>query len=455
VVEAPASRPLSWGGRGAPTPEVEERGDVRVWDFRRTDVPRLAPEPAMPPWFEVADYVSVSTYERWRDLGAWYWDLVEEQLALDDELREVAKNLVDGAATTEEKVRRVYEHVVTATRYVGIELGIHGWKPYPVTEVYRRRYGDCKDKASLLVALLGAAGVPARLVLVRTADNGVLEDEPASMWDFNHAIAWVPELDLFLDGTAERSGVHELPDLDQGAMALIVEPPGGARTSRLVTIPVASADANRNESDYVLRLTDDGDVAVRGRERFRGAGAAEERVSLEDEATRREQLERQLGSILPGARVDEVTVTDLSLATEELGYDFTGVLPERAQPDGAGGMVLPISLYPHALVASYAERSRRETAVWLRHPWRTTNRMRYVVPPGWAPVELPRTRVIETAHFAFRQEVTPTEDGFLVVEDTALLSREVPVADYDELRTALVEAEELMKRKVRLVKEGG
>lgn len=455
VVEAPRARELAIGGRGVPEAKVtepEDRPKVRVHDLVATDIPRLVMEPGMPPFFDMARYASVSTYESWRALGDWYAELVDEQLALDAELIKLAHDLVKGAKDDDEKVRRIYEHVVTSTRYVGIELGIHGWKPYPVTEVYRRRYGDCKDKASLLVALLEEVGVEARLALVRTADNGILEDEPASMWAFNHAIAYVPSLDLFLDGTAERSGYRELPDMDQGAMSLVVKEPGSDEVSRLVRIPLAGADANVNTSSYLLQLRPDGSLALEGEERFSGAQNAEHRRQLFDEATRDEDIERTLSAVLPGTSVTRVDVTDLSLTASTLGYDFEATVPNRAVVSSDGGMVMPISLYPHGLARSYAERSKRQQPLWVSHPWRTRNVMRYRLPPGYVVVDLPKTRVIESEHLTFRQTITQTEDGFIVDEDTAILSRFVPVDDYPELRKAALAADAMMKRKVRLAR---
>ena len=83
----------------------------------------------------------------------------------------------------EARVRAVYNFVVANTRYVGLEFGIHGYKPYKVTQVLARRFGDCKDKASLLLALLREVGVEADLVLVRTRRGGRLDPQPASLAD--------------------------------------------------------------------------------------------------------------------------------------------------------------------------------------------------------------------------------------------------------------------------------
>ena len=132
------------------------------------------------------------------------------------------------------KVRALYKHVITSTRYVGLEFGIHGFKPYRTTDVYDRRFGDCKDKASLLKVMLGEAGIKSHLVLVRTRDQGTIGNTPASLSAFNHAITYVPSLDLYLDGTAEFSGPEELPTGDQGATVLIVRDGAGAE---LRTIP--------------------------------------------------------------------------------------------------------------------------------------------------------------------------------------------------------------------------
>ena len=101
--------------------------------------------------------------------------------------------------------------MVKNTRYVALEFGIHGFMPYRVPEIVQRGFGDCKDKASLIYTMLREAGIDARIVLVRTRQNGAIDSEPASLSVFDHAIAYVPSLDLYLDGTAEHSGTRELP----------------------------------------------------------------------------------------------------------------------------------------------------------------------------------------------------------------------------------------------------
>lgn len=453
-VTLPSSRNLSWGGRGAPAPVVTEGDGDRTFTFTREDVPRVRMEPGMPPFLEVADFVSVSTYARWEELGAWYAALVKDALFVDDELRSIARQVVAGATTDEERVRRIYEYVVSSTRYLGIELGIHGWKPYPVTLVHRRRYGDCKDKASLLFVLLEEIGIEARLALVRTSDIGVIDGEPASMWLFNHAIAYVPSLDLFLDGTAERSGYRELPAMDQGAMTLLVDPKG-REVARLGRIPESSADANLNQSAYLMDVETDGTVRIDiGEERFRGVRAAEERATFEDVGTRKDRLASSLAEVLPGIALEALEFTDLSLANPEVGYRLRAVLPGRATVDEDGALRLPISLYPHDLARAYASRTERTQPVWLDARWKTKNVMRYRLPKDHVVVDLPTSSIVSAPGFRFEQKITAMPDGFVVEEITSFSERRISVDDYATLRAALAEADAKMRTRVRIVRAG-
>jgi hypothetical protein len=129
----------------------------------------------------------------------------------DGTLAKAAAQATVGLTTTLDKVKAIHRLVVEKTRYVGLEFGIHGYKPYKSTQVFQRRFGDCKDKATLIMTLLRSVGVDSELVLLRTRRGGRIDETPASLAVFDHAIAYVPALDLYLDGTAEFSGLASCP----------------------------------------------------------------------------------------------------------------------------------------------------------------------------------------------------------------------------------------------------
>ncbi len=450
----PAGRPVQLGGRGVPDPAVQQLDGRRLHQVTLRDVPALPLEPLMDPPLSDIAYVAASTRAAWQDLASWYADFVRPQLVLNDELRAVARAAVQGAATDEEKARRLYKLVVGQTRYVGIELGIHGWKPYPVTEVWRRRYGDCKDKSSLLVSLLHEVGVPAELGLVRTADRGQLEPHPASMWAFNHAITYLPGLDHYVDPTAEYMSFDELPALDQGAQVLRVDPFGQSpRSATLAQVPLAPANKNLNQSRYDIAVNDAGDIALRGTERFSGVPAAEQRARLVDVGRREKRVADDIGSALPGAVVDQFSVTDVSLEAAVVGYDFSGRVPGFATRAGPG-LSLPVSIYPQDLVQGYASLDARERALFIQSPWRTTNRMRFRVPAGHRVAALPDSVTIDGEHFFFEQRIEVVEDGFEVRETCEIKHRRIPAADYAQFRHELEQADRRMRARVLLTPAG-
>ncbi|MFH1808903.1 MAG: DUF3857 domain-containing protein [Pseudomonadota bacterium] len=450
TVLAPRSRPLYVHVQGLRHEVEDDGGPWIAHHFTVDNLPGHPIEPLMPPWLETVPWFSVSTYQSWEEMLHWYAQLIEDQYQLDDSTRALAQHLVDGVALddTRERVRRIHDHVVKKTRYVGIELGIHGWKPYRASVVHRRGYGDCKDKATLLVAMLGEVGVEARLVLLRTVNLGELAREPASMWAFNHAIAYVPALDLYLDGTAEFSGLDELPTVDQGAMALRV---GRDGSGELVHIPLQPAARNLNTSEYRIALDDKGTARLSGTERFWGARAARLRRQFEDPATRQEHLEREVSEGFAGAVVHAVEFSDLDDLNAEVWYRFEASLPARAQPVD-GGWRLPISLYPHGLASAYASSPQRRTDLVLDHPWRTRNVMHYTLPPGVRGRALPQPVRITTPHLVFEQRIEATAEGVLVDEVTELPSRRVPVADYQGFREACLRADAAMQQRLELVR---
>src|SRR6185436_13326710 len=118
------------------------------------------------------------------------------------------------------------------------------------------------------------AGIPASLVMVRTGMRGEFETAPASLAPFDHAIAYVPSMNLFLDGTAEYAGSNELPAMDRGALALIVDEYG---KGKLVHLPEPNADATRRIRRIEAALGPDGSAQLDIRTETSGALATEER----------------------------------------------------------------------------------------------------------------------------------------------------------------------------------
>jgi tetratricopeptide (TPR) repeat protein len=359
-------------------------GNENVDRFVATDVPPVQPEDGMPGWTEVAPYLHISTYRTWEEVGRWWWGLVKDQLQTDERLRQTVRDLVRGAPDTRTKVARIYDWVVTNTRYVGLEFGIHGFKPYRVPQVVQRGFGDCKDKASLLYVMMREAGIDARIALTRTRRNGAITDLPASLSVFDHAIAYVPELDLFLDGTAEHAGSTELPPMDQGVTVLLV----GPEDARLTRTPVHEPARNRRERILEADLAADGSALIRGTEVVRGTDAASYRDRYQAEGTRSNRYERALASLFPGVELQDVVFrTGLRDREQPIALEWRARVPHFAPRDGTA-LRLPPSVIED-LVRSLARTPTRRYPLDLGSTSSYVEERRVRLPTGARVTDLP------------------------------------------------------------------
>jgi len=347
-------------------------------------------------------------------------------------------------------VEAVYGFVVTQTRYVGLEFGIHGFKPYRVDDVLRRRFGDCKDKASLMHALLEALGIDSRLVLLRMRRLGAVPAEPASLAVFNHAILYVPDLDLFLDGTASWTGSRELPGEDRGAIALVVNP--GA-PPRFLPVPEARPEENRVESRFDVTLAADGRATVRGSSRIAGAQASDYRRAYVSAHDRRAQAEKAFARTFPGLRVEAVTLSDLARLEEDVRMDVTLEVPRFAQPDGAGLRFTPFGA-GGGYVETYGSLSERRYPLVVGQPGENLFEYRFTLPAGWSVVDLPEDATGEAPEAAYevRHRV---EGGVLVVTGRVVMKTgRVAPERYQAFRALLAGVDRAFARRVRIAPAG-
>ena len=450
LVDMPAGRPLSWNEKTLPpgvSARRESTSDGRVlYRFEEARVPRVTPEPGMPGWSEVATTLHVSTYRSWEDVGRYYWSLIRDQLVPDDSVRRAVDAALKGVDRKDTRmvVRTLYEYVVKNTRYVALEFGIHGYKPYRVDRVLARRFGDCKDKAALLYTMLGLAGVDSRIVLLRMRQLGNIPPEPASLAVFNHAIVWVPSLDWYLDGTAEFHGATELPPSDRRANILVVEPGG---RSRFTTTPEARAEDNVTDVELELALRPGGGAEVKGESRVRGSAAPEYRRSYQSAATRRTAFEQGWAQTFPGLSVDKVSISDPTRLDQDVSLDYQLNIPRYAEVGGDTLRFFPFGSR-RGYLETYAGLSERRGDLVLDGPSVSRFTFRYRLPKGWSVDGLPPD-VSSTSQFGQLTVKYSVEPGLLVCRGELVFSRDrIRAQDYPAFRAFVAQIDQAFSRKV-------
>ena len=455
VVDMPKTRPLSWNKETLPKfvrVTSAESGDRTVYRFEADDVTRIIPEPNMPGWAEVASPLHLSTYQNWEQVGRYYWGLVRDQLVPNEELKKAVELALKGVDRKDEAkvMAALYGFVVTNTRYVALEFGIHGYKPYRVDRILARRFGDCKDKASLIHAMLKVAGIDSKLVLLRMRHLGTLAPEVASLAAFNHAIVYVPKFDLFLDGTAEFHGSRELASADRVANVLVVEPDA---PSRFLTTPEAQAEENVTSLALEVTLKPDGSATAKGTLTAKGQGAPEMRRQYQTPATRVATFEQQWAQSYPGVQASEVTVSETKDLESPLTVKFVIATPRYAEAGSGLLRFFPFGA-SRAFTQALAPLSERKMDLVFAGVWVNELEMTYSLPPNWGVPDVP-PEVLEESPFGSLRITVAKKDGKLKVSGRLVMSRaRISAAEYPEFRSWLLKVDQTFSRKL-VAQQGG
>jgi tetratricopeptide (TPR) repeat protein len=404
------------------------QGNQRVYRFSASNIPALNPEPAMPPWPEVLGSVHVSTYKNWDDLGRWYWGLIKDQFDLDEETRKLAKKITEGKTSELDKVKAVYEWVVENTRYVALEFGIYGYKPRRCVQTVARGWGDCKDKATVIVTLLKELGIKSNIVVTRTRMRGDFRSKVSSFAPFDHAIAYVPSLNLYLDGTAEHTGIYELPKMDVGAVVLHVD----QGLAKLTRIPEADPEKNFVRRELSVELDAKGGAKLEIDYATGGYNAASWRAAYGAEATRRERMTRDLGGDFPGVAINEgaqgLVTSDLSNNEEPVKIKVRATAPGFARSEG-DVLSMPVT-GGFRLTPNYASLSQRRLPVELIAFTTLDDVYRIKLPPGGKLVAAPEDRTGTSQFGSYSVKVEQVKGEVSVHSKLAIKVSRIEPADY-------------------------
>jgi cellulose synthase operon protein C len=419
---------------------VTETDDARIYQFRAQNVPPITPEANMPPWSELLGFVHVSTYSSWDDLGRWYWGLAKEQLDLDEETRKKLRDIVKDAKTERDKVKAVYGWVTKNTRYVALEFGIYGYKPRRCVQTVNRGWGDCKDKATVIVTFLRELGINAYLVILRTGMRGDFRSELPSLAPFDHAIAYVPSLDLYLDGTAEHTGMDELPIMDQGALGLQILD----GKAKLVRLPTADPARNVITRELTAVLSKNGSARIQLGYQVTGHAAPSFRANFEAESTRRDRVAQNMGAEFPGVEIDKngISMNDLSDIETPVTIEIQGRAPLFARKEG-DALSMPVTLNVR-LTASYAALSTRTQDVRIQGFSSRKEKVTVKLPPG-AKVDIAPPHTTHDSRFgSFSVHVEQEGQTVVVTSALSLKVDRVKPKDYADFRKFCVAADQAM-----------
>jgi len=258
-LQAPSSVPIQYKLRKAPALTVtrsEKSGIVTVrFEQGATDALENQ-ERDLPSDLDHWPSIDYSTGESWNAVAQGYYKDIEGAIRPGE-----VGSLLEGTAGLKraDLLRRLVTNLHEKVRYTGLEFGSSALIPHPAGETLKSGYGDCKDKAIVLVSALKAAGIPAQLALLQTRGDSDVSPELAGIGIFDHAIVYIPgKPDVWIDATAEYFEPGELPWADQGRFALLV----GPESKQLVQTPINTPSQNAQNIRREFYLAEYGPARV-------------------------------------------------------------------------------------------------------------------------------------------------------------------------------------------------
>jgi hypothetical protein len=385
------------------------------WHWQLKDIPEVKPEGYMPPWKGIAGLMIVSLvppsgagrgFLTWSEMGGWYGQLIQGRREASPEIKQKVTELTAQAPTPLGKMRALAEFMQKDIRYVAISLGIGGFQPHPAKEVFAHRYGDCKDKATLLSGMLKEVGIDSYYVVIHTERGGVSPSTPPHLGAFNHVILAIhlpdsvsdasliatiqdPKLGrlLFFDPTDELTAFGELHGALQANYALLVTPDGG----ELTQLPQLPATTNGVTRTAKFKLDGSGTLAGEVHEQRVGDAAWRERMALryvEKDVDRIKRIETIMGNSLSSFQITKASILNLKEKGVPFGYEWSFVALNYGKSAGNLLLVRPRVLGVEA-AGLLETKEERKYPIEFPGPVHNSDSYEITLPAGYEVDDLP------------------------------------------------------------------
>jgi Domain of Unknown Function with PDB structure (DUF3857)/Transglutaminase-like superfamily len=445
-----------WRNHAALTPQ--QSGENR-WTWELADVEPIHSESQMPNWRSVAGELGISfaprdsassgrSYGTWTQIGRWYVGLTVGRRDVTPEVRNKTRELVAGTADPLDKIRRLTAYVQHDIRYVSIEIGIGGYQPHPAAEVFSNRYGDCKDKVTLLSAMLREAGVDSYYVLINDEREFLSVDFPTSL-NFNHVILGIrlpPQVDagsvfatlpheklgklLFFDPTDSSTPLGYLPSSLQANYGLLVTEEGG----ELVKLPLLPPSVNVITRVAKLNIDSSGKLTGTVDEIRTGPAAAAMREELlaVPKIQRQKVFQNLVSNLLDGAVLTKASISDFGDSSNPLSVSYGLVANAYAQRSGQLFLLRPCALGNKG--GDLLEGKPRQQPVVFRHTTHESDTFDVSYPAEYSIDELPQAVKYEYPFATYKSDLRVDEHVLHYTRTYELRAIQVPVQQLEGLK---------------------
>jgi hypothetical protein len=362
----------------------------------------------------------------WNEFGTWIWKLNEGRDQLPLQRQTEIRNLVGEFSDTTSVVKQLYEYMQKRTRYVGIQLGIGGFQPFPAETVDRLGYGDCKALSNYMRAILNCAGIPSVYTIAGVASNpGILYTEFPSINQNNHAVVCVPinKDTLWLECTSQTQPFGFFSEPSANRTVLLITENGGILTKT----PKLNAKQNQQLRSAEINIAPDG--SMKGSVTTYYSGYQYDFVASVITESYKEQEKKLLDDMaLPGLKISGINYSEekdiLPFASEtflinsELFATKTGVR-----------LFIPLNVF-NKRKSSPQKTENRQLPVVQDYSYYDKDSLTFLLPDGYQTETLPKGKTIKTEFGEYISNINQTDNRITYTREITINKGEWPKEKY-------------------------
>lgn len=421
-------------------PKISSIKNKKIYEWELENFSALKYEPYSPSSRKIFPHVFFSpndfeydgykgNMKDWESYGKWLYDLAEGRDELDSETIKEIQQLVMGVDDKKEKVRIIYEHLQSKTRYISIQLGIGGWQPFKAKDVDKTGYGDCKGLSNYTRAMLKSVGVKSYNAAIGAGPYHLSFDEDFPCLNHaNHMILCVPlEQDtIWLECTSQNQPFAYTGTFTDNRNALLITEDGG----KIVRTTSYDQSMNTQTRNATVKIDRDGNAIAKVNTKYRGIQYGNvEYQFLRNEKEKKEELYERLD--ISNMELEKFNYTQTKNKIPEAEENIEMSIKNYASITGKR-IFVPLNILNKRKKAPPRVKNRK-TDIVIRRGEMDTDKITYEVPASFDIEHLPKSVSIESDFGTYTADVSQEKNKITYVRTLKIHKKTFPPERYKDL----------------------
>lgn len=362
----------------------------------------------------------------WGDFGSWYYNSILQPVSVSTPAIKAEVMSLDLKGTTEEKVKKLYQHMQAKTRYIFVALGIGGWQPMLPDEVQKKGYGDCKGLTNYMKTLLDEAGIPSYYSVVNSNASPVSFDKDFPKMGGNHVILMVPteKGNIWLENTSQQVAFNHLSYNTTARNVLSIRKDG----IELIDTPDYSAEQSKEKQKLTIKINEDNSILGEGSFSYTGIQYDNNLALASMSSKERTEAVKSMLDVLHFEKIEMKNfLNDKDNAVAKYDLDFKA----NNYSKNAGNSIIfrAVPIFSNNV---YKNEENRELPFELRQSFEDEYEVSFILPQQYKVEELPENVVLNSEFGTYKLSFVKNAESLKVTRSIRINKGIYPKEKYND-----------------------